>query len=156
MRSGPSSQLARPFCHSSAWLAAKSSGDIFLRAASLSSIHGRKSPGSSFGNASSRFAKVALGIDRNRRNAVERGFFQQRQAKPRLAAAGHADANGVRRQILAVVQQRLGAGLLFRNVVRPTEEERTRFIDFSHGSRRPIRKNHPPTSVSEWSFMKGG
>jgi hypothetical protein len=51
-------------------------------------------------------AEIALRIDRERGNAVDRGFFEQREAEARLAAAGHADADRVRRQILRVVEQR--------------------------------------------------
>ena len=81
------------------------------RAASLSSIHGRKSLGCELRKREQQIAEVALGIDRDRRDAVERRLFQQRQAEPRLAAAGHADADGVRREVLAVVEQRLRASV---------------------------------------------
>jgi hypothetical protein len=48
--------------------------------------------------------EVALGIDHDGRNAIERSFFQQREAQTGLAAAGHADAQGVRHEILGLVQ----------------------------------------------------
>ena len=130
MRSGPSSHLARPLSTARPG-GGESSGDIFSRAASSvdprSEIARRQ-----IGKRQQQIAQIAFRIDRDRRNAVERGFLQNSQAKPRLAAAGHADANGVRREVLAVVEQRLGAGLLLGQVVRATEVKRAWFVDVGH------------------------
>jgi Flp pilus assembly protein TadD len=41
-------------------------------------------------------AEVALGVDGDRRDAVDRGLLEQREAQAGLAAAGHADADRVR------------------------------------------------------------
>ena len=133
MRSGPSSHFASPFRHSSAWLAANSSGDILLSGRFALVDPRPKVARLELGKRQQQVAEVALGIDRDRRDAVERRLFQQRQAQPRLAAAGHADANGVRREILAVVEQRLGRRFARRQIVRPAEIERAGLVDVSHG-----------------------
>ena len=39
--------------------------------------------------------QIPLGIDDQRRDTVDRRFFEQTDAKAGLAASGHADANGV-------------------------------------------------------------
>ena len=49
-------------------------------------------------------AEVALGVDADRRHAVDRGFLEQREAETRLAAARHADADRVCRQVLGVIK----------------------------------------------------
>ena len=77
-------------------------------AASASSIHGRKSSGSSSGNVSSRFAEVALRVDDHRRDAVEHRLLDQRDAEPGLAGAGHPDADRVGDEVLRVVEDRDG------------------------------------------------
>ena len=74
------------------------------RSASASSIQGRKSPAAQLGKGEQQVAEVALGIDGDDRDAVDGGFFEQRQAEARLAAAGHADAHGVGGEVLGVVR----------------------------------------------------
>ncbi len=49
---------------------------------------------------------VALGVDHDGRYAVQGGFLQKADAKAGLAAAGHADTNGMRRQVLRLVKQK--------------------------------------------------
>ena len=48
-------------------------------------------------------------VDADGRDAVDGGFLQQRQAQAGLAAAGHADADGVGRQVLRVVEHQVVA-----------------------------------------------
>ena len=132
MRSGPSSHLARPLRHSSAWLAANSSGDICLPGRFALVDPRPKVARRQVRKREQQVAQVALGIDRDGRDAVERRLFQQRHAQPRLAAARHADADGVGREVLAVVKQRLGMRLAGRQIVRPAEVERAELVDVGH------------------------
>ena len=57
-----------------------------------SSIQGRKSCRHEIGKGQQQVAEVALGVDRDRGDAVDRRFLEQRDAQAGLAAAGHADA----------------------------------------------------------------
>ncbi len=61
--------------------------------------------GPQFGERQQEVRQIALGVDDQGRYSVESRFFQKRNAKPRLAAARHADANGVCRQVLRVVDE---------------------------------------------------
>ena len=61
--------------------------------------------------------EIALGIDDQRRDAVDGGFFQHADAESGLSTARHSDAYGVGDQIFAVVQENI--------VVRPSEVERS-------------------------------
>ena len=105
MRSPSWPQSARPFFHVSAVLAASSSGVDALRVW----LRRRRSRGEILGRElrkrEQQIAEIALGIDDDRGDAVDGRFFEQRQAEARLAAAGHADADGVRGQVLRVVEQ---------------------------------------------------
>ena len=80
-------------------------------------------------------AEVALGIDHDRRaRRRSRPPRCSAEAQPGLAAAGHADADGVRRQVLRVVEdvavlQRLGL-----DVVRLAEVEAPKSFDLVHGA----------------------
>ena len=62
--------------------------------------------------------QVTLGIDTDRRHAVDGGLFKQRQAKTGFAAAGHAHAHGMGGQVARVVQQRFGRDLAAGRVHR--------------------------------------
>ncbi len=53
--------------------------------------------------------EIALRVDGEHRQAVDGGFFDERDAETGLAAAGHADADGVRQQIRRVVEHRFGS-----------------------------------------------
>ena len=87
-----------------------SSGDMPAAPASSSSIHGRNSPGSSSGKRSSRLPRSPFGSIAIDGNAVDRRFFEEREAQARLAAAGHADANGVRHEVPRVVEDEAHRG----------------------------------------------
>ena len=52
-------------------------------------------------------AQVALGIDDNRRDAVQGGLFEQADAQSGLARAGHAGHHPVGGQVSRVIQQQL-------------------------------------------------
>ena len=77
---------------------------------------------------------VALRVDHERRDAVERGLLEQRDAKARLAAAGHADADRVGRQVPRVVHQRLRGEHVLRGVIATAEVERAQFFVVRHGA----------------------
>ena len=77
---------------------------------------------------------VALRVDHERRDAVERGLLEERDAEARLAAAGHADADRVRREVPRVVHQRLGGERVLRGVVAAAEVERAQFFEVRHGA----------------------
>jgi hypothetical protein len=53
--------------------------------------------------------EIALRIDDEGRNAVDRRFLDQSDAQAGLAAAGHADTHRVRREIACIVQNQLVA-----------------------------------------------
>ncbi len=93
-RPGPSARSRR--CGSRS-----SSACMPLRAASAGSTQGRKSAGREIGERQQQVAEVALGVDDEGRDAVDRGLLEQRDAQAGLAAAGHADADRVRGQVLA-------------------------------------------------------
>ena len=92
-------------------------------------------------------AEVALGIDADRRDAVDAGLFEQRQAQAGLAAAGHADADGVRGEIARVVEQQVLGRRARRRVVFPPEIEHAEFFVVLHGpaprTRQRCRINLP-------------
>ena len=64
-----------------------------------------------------KIAEVTLGIDDQCRNAVDGRFLDERQAETRLAAAGHANAEGVRHEILGVIEQQVIGCPVGREVV---------------------------------------
>ena len=57
------------------------------------------------GKSQQQIPKIALGIDHQRRHAVDRGFLEQIDAQAGLPAARHADADGVRHQIFRIVKK---------------------------------------------------
>ena len=61
--------------------------------------------GPKLGEGEHEVAEVALRIDDDRRDLVDRRLFEQRQAQPGLAAPRHAHAHGVRDEVARVVQQ---------------------------------------------------
>ncbi len=77
-------------------------------------------------------AQVSLRIDGDRRDAVQGRFFQQRQAQPRLAAAGHPHAHGVRRQIARLVEQLHVAARTAGQVVLAAEIKLVRLLELRH------------------------
>jgi hypothetical protein len=67
---------------------------------------------------------VTFGIDHDRGHAVDGRFFDQADAQAGLAAAGHADAERVCRQVPRVVEHELRPTLALRQVVTAAEIER--------------------------------
>jgi hypothetical protein len=53
-------------------------------------------------------AEIAFGVDGDRRDSVDCGLLEKRDAKAGLPASGHADADSVRGQVPRVVEDRLG------------------------------------------------
>ncbi len=77
-------------------------------------------------------AEVALRIDRDHGDAVDRRFFDQADAKTGLAAAGHAGDHGVRDEVRRIVKKRcLTAGPGFR-VDLPAEVEQAKLFEVGH------------------------
>ena len=135
---------ASPSRHSSAGLR----GEARRATSSCAPPRSRRSraenrPAAASGNVSSRLPEVPLGIDRDRRDAVDRRLFQQRQAQARLAAAGHADANRVRRQVLGVVQQRLGLLRARGQIVFPAQIEHAQLFEILHRAKSSLRRTPP-------------
>ena len=86
---------------------AYSSGVVPCARASAGSIQGAKSAARSRGNVSSRLPRSPLGSIAIAGMPSMRRLLEQREAEAGLAAAGHADADRVRRQVPRVVEQRL-------------------------------------------------
>ena len=87
-------------------------------------------------------AEVALRIDHDRRNAIDRGLLQQVDADARLAAAGHADAHGMRDEIRRVVQQVSRLGGLRGRVDRAPKIEESELLVVWHSEPRDMRLDH--------------
>ena len=62
--------------------------------------------GRQFREGQQQVGEVALRVNDDRRDAVDRGLLEQREAQAGLSAAGHADADGVGDKVLRVVQER--------------------------------------------------
>jgi hypothetical protein len=73
--------------------------------------------------------QIALGIDEQRRHAVQRRLLDQGQAEAGLAAAGHPDAHRVGDQILRVVEEEILGGLLRLPVVEPPQVEDAQLLE---------------------------
>ncbi len=79
-------------------------------------------------------AEIALRVDGQHRHAVHRRFLDQRQAEAGLAAPGHADDHRVGDQVLRVVEDRLGAQRVRRQVERlPEVEDAELFVEGGRG-----------------------
>ena len=78
--------------------------------------------------------EVALGVDHDRGDAVDRGLLDDADAQAGLAGAGHADADGVRGQVLRVVEDIAVAQRLALDVVRLAEVEAPKSLDLVHGA----------------------
>ena len=72
--------------------------------------------------------EIALGIDGQHRDAVDRGLLDEPDAQAGLAAAGHADADRVGDQILRVVEDQFVAPLRRGEVVLLSEVEQSEFL----------------------------
>ena len=130
-RPGPSRR--DPCVHSSACALARSRRARRRPcAASSSSIQGRKSSGRSSGNVSSRFARSPLGSMMIAGMPSIAASSSSAEAEARLAAAGHADAHRVRRQVLGVVEDEAVRQLLGLGVVRLAEVEAPQPFDSVH------------------------
>ena len=67
----------------------------------------REVGGSEIRKRQQQIAEIALGIDGQHRDPVDGRLFDQCDAEPGLAAAGHADADGVRQEIPRVVEDEI-------------------------------------------------
>ena len=100
----PRPTSARPVAPALRLARRKRVGVCPARRASSSSIQGRKSSARRSGNVSSRLPRSPFGSMAMTGHAVDRGLLDQRQAQPGLAAAGHADADGVGHEVARVVE----------------------------------------------------
>ena len=91
-------------------------------------------------------AEIALGVDGDHRDAVDRRLFDQRDAETGLAAAGHADAHGVRGQVLGVVEQRLAGGRAAGGVDGAAEIEGAELFVVAHRCNPPVASVLPQRS----------
>ena len=76
------------------------------------------------GKCQQQIAEIAFRIDTDGRHAVDGGFFEQREAQPGLAAAGHAHADRVSGQVPGIVENQLVLELAGGRVEFTTQVER--------------------------------
>ncbi len=93
---------------------------------------GLKVFGAQVGEVEQQIGDVALRIDDDRRDVVENGFFEQGDAQPGFAAAGHADDDGVGGQVARVVIDHVVGKALAVGVVATTEIKRGGRFDKRH------------------------
>ena len=72
--------------------------------------------------------EITFRIDDQGGDPIDRGFFEQTDTETGLPAAGHPDADGVRDQILGVVEQPAWFRLFRGQIVWSTEIEHTEFL----------------------------
>ncbi len=82
-------------------------------------------------------AEIALRIDGDRRHAVERGLLDQADAEPGLAAARHADADGMGHEIARIIEEESGLRLPRGEIVGPSEIEGAELFIFRDGGSEP-------------------
>ena len=100
-----------------------------LRAASSASTHGSKSRRRQVREREQQVAEIALRIDRDRRDAVDRRFLEQRRGtSPVLPLPVMPTHDGVRDQVLGVVEDQLVPSLFVGQVVRLAEVEDAEFF----------------------------
>ncbi len=88
--------------------------------------------GAQFGEGEHQVGQVALGVDDDRRDAIDGGFFQQTDAEAGLATPRHAHAHAVSDEVLRVVQEE-AAGLLAGQIVLAAQVERAQLLKVFHG-----------------------
>ena len=93
--------------------------------------------GREVGKGQQQVGEIPLGIDHQRRHAVDRRLFEERDAEPGLAAPGHAEADGVGHEVARIVEQRLLADLA-PSPDRPAGRDRT-----VRASRNPACRDPP-------------
>ena len=105
-----------------------------MRAASAASTHGLKVRRREIRKREQQIAEIALRVDADGRDAVDGGFFEQREAQARLAAAGHAHADRVRGEVLRVVEdQVVERRALARGIELAPEIENAELFVVLHG-----------------------
>ena len=100
--------------------------DIFAFAPRIIDVDPRlEISGTQFGKLEQQVGQITLGINQNRRHAVERRLFQQAEAEPGLATAGHAHADGVGGQVAGIIVDGDLAALAAIQIILSAEVERT-------------------------------
>jgi len=89
--------------------------------------------GREVGKRQQQIREIALRIDRQYRDAIDGRFLDERDPEAGLPAAGHADAHGVRQQILGVVEERFRRSGARCEVVLLSEVEETELLVGRHG-----------------------
>ena len=104
MRSGPWPQSASPLRQTSACLAANC-GRVRPAADGLLLVHpGQEVLRGQIREGEQQVGQIALGVDGDHRDVVDQRLLQQAERQAGLAAAGHADDDGVGGQVLGVIQ----------------------------------------------------
>ena len=96
-------------------------------------------------------AEISLGIDRDHRDRVDQRFLDDRDPESRLAAAGHADADGVGGEVLGVVEDRGVEDLAGLEIELATEIEEADLLgDLRRSARSSAlgRCAHPQPGIS--------
>ena len=133
IRAPSSPHSPSPFRQSSACWAAYASSASPLRRASSSLTHGAKSSGRSSRKGQAEVGQIALRVDEEHGDAVEQRLLDEREAEAGLAAARHPDAHGMGDEILGVVEEEPGLGLLGPEVVRTPEVEDAELLEVGGG-----------------------
>src|SRR5262249_48161324 len=89
--------------------------------------------GTQTGERQQQIAEISLRIDDDRRDAVDRGFLEQRQTHPRLSPARHANTDGVGDQVLGVVEEQVGLQFARLGVAQPAEVKDAELFEVLHG-----------------------
>jgi hypothetical protein len=100
------------------------------------------------GKGEQQIGQIAFGIDDDRGNAVDRGLLQHRDAQARLPAPGHADADGVRDQVLGVVEDQLIGRRLGGKIVSPPQVENAELLKILHRGRIVTNARSPAREVA--------
>ena len=88
-------------------------------------------------------AQIAFRVNRDDRDAIDRCLFDEREAQARLAAAGHADADGVGHEVARVVEHHLVERVPACHVVAAPEIEKTELFIVLHTRMLILRLAHP-------------
>ena len=104
--------------------------------------------------------QVALGVDGQGGDAVDGRLLEETDAEAGLAAAGHAHAEAVGGEVLGVVEQQLGEGLLRLRVPATAQVEDTQLLVVLHrsspGSGRWLQPGRTPVHAGGAGQGVGG
>jgi hypothetical protein len=104
--------------------------------------------GTQLGEGEHQIGEVALGIDDEGGDAVDRSLLEQGEAEAGLAAARHAHAHRVGDQVLRVVQHEPGRRLPRRQIPGASEVEDAELLEVGGGGHGPGVGGH---AYGPWS-----